>query len=392
MRNNLMMWAVFAAALSLWGNVGVFRGSGQTLVLEKSAEVQMVEEEVVMRPRRGDFPVDDSLRNLDRMDFSCRFLLRNLADKPVKLSVGWFPVFTEGGSSPVSGKAALKRFRFVARTKDRTFPVRFVPQDKERKFRNIFLWEMSFAPKEEVTLFVTYTMEDYRGLAVTLKGQKFDRPYLDRYGEFCILAFGQYQFYVTGTGSCWAGKIEKAVFRYYPFAFEEHLKKRGAFDESAEARKRRMEDIKKHPDDYSRRLGSPKRFLRVWTPAPAEWKLVPGKKRNEESYLELVKAPFTPSPGDKITIGYVFPLLPENIEDFEAYCTSLKKNLEIMNKIPFTPALRRELADIVLESYGIETGNPAIREYLKEQDWYPVKNPPPIDNAYKEYLLKIPRP
>ena len=391
MRKLLMMWAVFAAALSLWGNVGVFRGGGQTPVLEKSAEVQMVEEEVVMRPRRGDFPVDDSLRNLDRMDFSCRFLLRNLADKPVKLSVG-FPVSAEGVSSPVSGKAALKRFRFVARTKDRTFPVRFVPHDKKRKFSNIFLWEMSFAPKEEVTLFVTYTMEGYRGLAVTLKGQKFEnRPYLDRYGEFCILAFGQYQFYVTGTGSCWAGKIEKAVFRYYPFAFEEHLKKRGAFDESAGARKRRMEDIKKHPDDYSRRLGSPKRFLRVWAPAPDEWKLVPGKNRNEESCLELVRAPFTPAPGDNISIGYVFPLLPENIDDFEAWCRNRRKSLEIM-KIPFTPALRRELADIILESYGIETGNPAIREYLKEQVWYPVKNPPPIDKAYKEYLLKIPRP
>ena len=391
MRNVLMMWAVFAAALSLWGNVGVFRGSGQTPVLEKSAEVQMVEEEVVMRPRRGDFPVDDSCRNLDRMDFSCRFLLRNLADKPVKLSVG-FPVSAEGVSSPASGKAALKRFRFVAKTKDRTFPVRFVPHDKKRKFSNIFLWEMSFAPKEEVTLFVTYTMEGYRGLAVTLKGQKFEnRPYLDRYGEFCILAVGQYQFYVTGTGSCWAGKIEKAVFRYYPFAFEEYLKKRGSSEESAGARKRRMEDIKKHPDDYSRRLGSQKRFFRVWTPAPEEWKLVPGKKRNEEPCLELVKAPFTPAPGDKISIGYVFPLLPENIEDFEAYCRDRKKSLGIM-KIPFTPALRRELADITLESCGIETGNPAIREFLKEQVWYPVKNPPPMEKAYKEYLLKIPRP
>lgn len=391
MRNILAMWAVFAAALSLWGNVGAFRGSGQTPVLEKSAEVQMAEEEVVMRPRRGDFPVDDSLRNLDRMDFSCRFLLRNLADKPVKLSVG-FPVSAQGVSSPASGKAALARFRFVARTKDRKFPVRFVPHDKKRKFSNIFLWEMSFAPREEVTLFVTYAMEGSCGLVPTLKGQKFETlSTFDRYGEFFMIAIAQFQIYVTGTGSCWAGKIEKAVFRYYPFAFEEHLKKRGAFDESAGARKRRMENIKKHPDDYLHRLGSPRRFFRVWTPAPEEWRLVPGKKRNEESYLELVRTPFTPAPGDKISIGYVFPLLPENVGDFEAYCTSLKKNLGIM-KIPFTPVLRRELADIILESYGIETGNPAIREYLKEQVWYPVKNPPPIDKAYKEYLQKLPRP
>ena len=49
MRNMLMMWAVFAAALSLWGNVGVFRGDGQTPVLEKSAEVQMVVTRVFYR-------------------------------------------------------------------------------------------------------------------------------------------------------------------------------------------------------------------------------------------------------------------------------------------------------------------------------------------------------
>ena len=130
----------------------------------------------------------------------------------------------------------------------------------------------------------------------------------------------------------------------------------------------------------------------MWTPAPDEWKLGPGKKRNEESYLELVRTPFTPAPGDKISIGYVFPLLPENIGDFEAWCRARKKSLGIMNKIPYTPAFRRELADIVLESCGIETGNPAIREYLKEQVWYPVKNPPPMDEAYKEYLQKLPRP
>ncbi|MBP5530815.1 MAG: hypothetical protein J6Y54_02120, partial [Lentisphaeria bacterium] len=52
------------------------------------------EELVEMRPRRGDYPVDTSCRNLDKMDFRCRFLLRNLTDKRVDLTVG-FPVSPE---------------------------------------------------------------------------------------------------------------------------------------------------------------------------------------------------------------------------------------------------------------------------------------------------------
>ena len=59
-----------AALVVLWcgvlfGNAGVFRGSGQTPVLEKSSEIQMVEELVEMRPRRGYYPVDTSCRNLE---------------------------------------------------------------------------------------------------------------------------------------------------------------------------------------------------------------------------------------------------------------------------------------------------------------------------------------
>ena len=64
MKKLLSATLMFAAACC-FGNAGVFRGSGQTPVLEKSSEIQMVEELVEMRPRRGYYPVDTSCRNLE---------------------------------------------------------------------------------------------------------------------------------------------------------------------------------------------------------------------------------------------------------------------------------------------------------------------------------------
>ena len=75
MKKLLTLCLLFLIFVSCFGNVGVFRGSGQTPMLEKTADIQMVEEEIIMFPRRGNYPVDTSCRNLDKMDFRCRFIL-----------------------------------------------------------------------------------------------------------------------------------------------------------------------------------------------------------------------------------------------------------------------------------------------------------------------------
>ena len=415
----------FAIISSCFGNVGVFRGSGQTPTLEKNAEIQMVEEVVEMRPRRGAYPVDGSCRNPDLMDFSCRFLLRNLSDKQVELTVG-FPVSTEAlfirPGEEVNQTQLVSHFRFVAGTCDRTFPVRFAPWDRNRKFSNIFLWKMSFAPKEELWLYVNYTMEGYMGLAATSRDgvpPEAEWPFMDRYSGYINMAMGEIQFYVTGTGSCWAGNIEKAVFRYYPLDFEEYLSRRGMEEVTDEQRAMRASGKKRDPDtDFVRLTRGNRRFLRVMEPAAEEWKFLPGKRRHE-SCFELTRAPFSPKSGDKISIGYLFPMLPENIGSFEALgnlietqLTRLQKDREKMfpdleklkkedperwkywsqaPKVSELPEIRRGLADIVLEYHGVETNNPKIRPYLRQQRWYPVKDAPPLDGKYREFLLEVSR-
>ena len=94
MKRFLTICFLFLVFVSCFGNAGVFRGSGQTPALGKTDQIQMVEEEIIMFPRRGDYPVDTSCRNLDKMDFRCRFILRNLSDKKVVIPVG-FPLDTE---------------------------------------------------------------------------------------------------------------------------------------------------------------------------------------------------------------------------------------------------------------------------------------------------------
>ncbi|MBE6405780.1 MAG: hypothetical protein E7040_07145, partial [Lentisphaerae bacterium] len=81
MKKLLTLCLLLFVFISCFGNAGVFRGSGQTPALGKTDQIQMVEEEIIMIPHRGNYPVDTSCRNLDKMDFRCRFILRNLTDQ-----------------------------------------------------------------------------------------------------------------------------------------------------------------------------------------------------------------------------------------------------------------------------------------------------------------------
>ena len=64
MKKLLTLSLLFLVFISCFGNAEVFRGSGQTPTLEKTDTIQMVEEEIIMIPRRGNYPVDTSCRNL----------------------------------------------------------------------------------------------------------------------------------------------------------------------------------------------------------------------------------------------------------------------------------------------------------------------------------------
>jgi len=417
--------AVFAVLWSgvLFGNAGVFRGSGQSVVLDSTEQIQMVEETVVMLPMRGHYPVDSTCRNLDPMKFHCVFKLRNLADKTVTVPVG-FPISMEAlrfqDETKIDQAEVVAWYGFVAGTKDKTYPVRYVPFDKKKKFSNIFLWDMTFEPKEEIRLVVSYTMQGYLGLASTRmnKDRYWEKRTRTHYLEILEMAVGEGNMYVTETGKSWAGKIEKATFRIVPFDFEKYLAQRGAF-EGERAESKRGKDVQID-------IFATVPVVRSWSPSYDKWKLVKDKW-GRELYLELVYAPFEPKgKEDSLTFWYIFPCIPTTAEQFDRLLAKVKEEVEkeyavrderlamfekrlndktenrnrkLNEKMiafwkgvgPYSPAVERNLADAVLEFYGIPRNNPEIKEFLELQCWYPVKNPPKIDDGYREFLLKVSR-
>lgn len=345
-------------------NVGVFSGSGQTPVVEKTDAVQMVEEVVVMTPRAADGPVGTNCSNQDPMDYHCTFRLRNLTDKAVKIQAG-FPLdaqFLRYGEKQTT-EELVKRFDFSVEVRGQATEVRYVPFDRDQKFSQIFLWPIEFAPKEELKLVVKYRMRGYLGLMDTFAKEKRLDEKDFRHG-FGILStgVGEGHFYVTGTGSCWAGVIEKAVFKYYSQEFEAHLRKRGAYDESVNERKERLASLDKKGRRLRGLMRPDSRLVRNWSPAPEEWKKV--EDGAGRFHYEWVKTPFKPELKGGISLAYVAPPIPVEPSDVDL----LERGLKESGK--FDAEVCRDLKDIALEFYGVNTGNKRIGEFLQAQCWF----------------------
>jgi hypothetical protein len=381
-----------------YANVGVFNGSGQTPIVEKTDAVQMVEEEVLMTPRKAKGPVTGSCRNFDPMDYRCTFKLRNLKDEAVELQVG-FPLDIEtyrmkGVHAEDVGKL-VESFNFSAYSGNEKFKVRFVPQDKEKKFSKLFLWTMRFAAHEERTLVVSYTMEGYLGLSpvVTLdaKDEVEDLRDIDDGLLFFSFAFGigEAHTYVTGTGSCWAGDIQKATFKYFPQDFEAYLAKRGALDETEEERKQRQEEKGKRGKDAGnsskgvRNLLRPEcRLVRYWHPSPGKW------TRKDDGagrfHYELTFTPFRPSKDDSIILGYVAPPMPTEPDDVDILEDVVREFVK--SNGGNEKQYMRDVKDVVLEFYGIKTGNTRIAPFIDKQCWKGQESPDQLSIALRKRL------
>ncbi len=384
MKKALSVFAVAASVLPFGavGNVGVFRGSGASVQLCQTADIQMVEETVTMIPMRGNFPIDSSCQNQDKMKYYCVFKLRNLSDKTVTIPVG-FPLSSEifYGEEEVDQTEIIGRFGFVAGTTEKTFPVRYVPHDESKKFKHLFLWDMTFAPQEETELKVVYEMGGYLGLGETRRKQKENelrKTYTCRYLSSLEGGVAQGHVYVTGTGASWAKEIEKATFRIYSSQFEEYLHRRGAFESSKEDA---SEKGKKSRNVFFKEMTRVP--VRYWEPAFDCWKKVSNGGR--ATCYELVYAPFKPKKDDRLSFYYIFPVMPQTAQEFDLLLeTVIKEN----KKVQVSKEVERNVADVILEFYGIRTDNPAIRDFLENQCWYPVTEQREISAELKARLLK----
>lgn len=354
------------------------------------------------------------------MHYFCKFQLRNLTSETQTVQVG-FPLMTSYVKSRPKGKnsqnpapnslAMQVRYSFFAGSQNEAYPVRFVEEDEQQKFRDLFLWEMTFQPNEELELNVSYEMRGYLGLADVMNF--FDDSAKKIPAPLRVLSggIGQSFNYVTETGNCWAGKIEKASFEIRNLdSFERWLDLRGAMEDLPKVTVSADGEAAAPPShDFLNPFGA--RFCQL-NPPRSEWTEVKGESGCVTG-LKLNREPF--KAGETLSIAWVFTNFPKTPADFQALRHFLNDQDEILKNYadwlkandpeaddrllqalkdraqkacPLTPEEERLLAGLILEFYGLPTHAPSVEELLPAYRWHPVQNPQKIDPKLKKISKK----
>lgn len=324
-------------------NVGSFSGSGQTIWLSKTANVQMVSEQVHLHvvPRPISEPFDQSLQKLDLIVYDCKFTLKNVTDENVIIQVG-FPLNGDGVKEGVykdTRENILKDYKFHVGDDKKEYQSRFIQEDRDKKFRYLFVWDMTFAPHEVVNLKVTYEMPVSIGLADTrrssLSTSTARRAYKKKWYENFQGALDEYFSYVTETGQSWAGIIEDAEFSYNADHIEDRLKnlrdeEKGEFGGGV------FEFIQ--PDGWKRENGV------------VRWKYKKYK------------------PTRNIGIAYLIYSSPKTVTQCERLmkeCFGENRNEDDL----------KDFREIVAATYGVTPSRASVKEFVEDQVWFDREKP-----------------
>jgi hypothetical protein len=372
MKRNVVFLIVVLTASVACANTGVFEGSGHTIKLIRSEDIQLQSERVTIVPGRGPFLYDGTGPGMDRVEYTCKFVLRNRSKKQVTIQVG-FPLTSEsidktGNPKPDEVTALVLEYKFIVRDDDRTYHVRFSSQDTEKKFGAIFLWDMTFQPDEVRTLNVGYQIPMATGLADTKKERHFEK---EKQGKewYSKLeeAIGEVLFYVTETGQSWAGPIEDADFEIHVREFERYLANRGVFESTP--RTANQDDKTEKPDDS----GLTKNCLihrRIW---PNGWK-------EKDGILTWHFKNYRPK--EPIGVNYTLTYLPktsENMPSIVRYVLGEKPSREDVD----------DLREIFMASWGIAPKSKSVQQFVSNQIWYSPKKDMTVDKLSTEQKAAI---
>lgn len=409
-----IFWLAALCPATALANVGLFDGSGASITLGNTDQIQMVSEvvEISFSPAQG--PVTGDLVHRDKAHYNCRFVLKNLSNQTVTAQVG-FPLLAQRDMPdpqeyPAAQAMLLEHYGFTAQSGDTVYPVRYQMRDAENEYRYVFIWDMEFAPGQTVELSVRYSVYGYNGLGSTEKQPPyFDAAYAKNYLSDLQQTVIQAYPYVTQTAGSWAGEVERAEFIIHDADFEAHLRKRGGLERDETQQISAANKSQAERFDSELQNGTFYRYISAgnWQPA------ADGKS------LTWKEAPFTEH--KDIEIRYMFTILPKNAEGFTNLLKGIEENYEqfgsrllsMMEKVkegdapdkqeriarmgsylnkhypaPFADADRKNVADAVLEFYGIPTNNPEITDFLERQSWYPITVPRAIDAELKAELLR----
>jgi hypothetical protein len=353
-------------------NTGYFTGSGHTITLSKSEQIQLVSEDVTIRPNCGWTP------QMDSVDYCCQFTLKNLTTKPVKIQVG-FPLnsqFVQEPKNLPSATALVLNYHFIARDEKTTYHTRFVANDSEKKFSRLFLWDMEFKPAETKVLFVTYQLGMSFGEVSTRNAQPDgDRlvpvmpgavmPYHAKKWHAALeVSWVEHFSYVTETGKSWAGPIEHAVFRVQTEDLEKCLAKRDLMDQAPPQR----------PKDWAFGYSFPMKAGAIYEESlPKGWKRMKVSWRTEIAWYRDSESDGKVweyrdyQSGEPLVFVYYVVAIPRAARDCDSWVRRVLGNDP--NKADLS-----ELREIVAAFYGIAPQSTSATRFAEQQVWYHPKN------------------
>ena len=343
MKKLIAIVALLAPGLT-YANVGVYEGSGHTIKLIHSENIQLRPEKVLIVPGRGPFLFDGTVPGMDRAQYDCTFVLKNRSPKAVTVQVG-FPCVRRNSCGGGDWKAEeatelVFKYKFIARDGDKTYHVRFVPHDQDEKLGAIFLWDMTFQANETRQLRVAYEIPMAMGLAMTVSSPQ---AAVSEKGKawFTTLqsAMGEGLEDITVTGQSWAGPIESRRRSRSTLGDSRSTWPSVAFSTRPESSLAdRKED--KPPPIWNIKSGLVHRQI-----DPAGWKEKDGVLRWEFRNYR---------PKDAISVSYIQTFLPKKAEDMSVFVAA------VLGDKPGAEDLR-DLREILLASWGIAPEHEAIR-------------------------------
>ncbi|MHB8860939.1 MAG: hypothetical protein ACYC6N_00940 [Pirellulaceae bacterium] len=345
---------------SLFANAGYFSGSGHTIELSHSDQIQMVSEEVTITPLPG------FQSELDQVEYRCSFVLKNLSPTATTIQVG-FPLDGElVEDSPdeddsvvldIDDTDRVMSYHFIARDNDHTYHVRYVRRDRHAKLRRLFLWDMAFAPQEEKILRVGYVLPLSVGIASTVQRQvalskdvspRYMRPWFAAL-EPCLV---KYLAYVTETGNSWRGPIESATFHVVSEPTRFWLERRQDSFLAPVAPPPGSSELQQL---YSMKVG-----LVYLQQSSGDW-------RHDVDHGSVTWAVHNYKPDAPILFVWYGTSLPRNASQCECVVRQLMgsdpQKIEVF-----------ELAEIVGAFYGIAPKSDSVKEFVERQVWYHPKS------------------
>jgi hypothetical protein len=355
----VLLTPVLVTASLAVADAGVFTGNGQNLHQITSETVQLVSIDVTIVPGRGRFLFNGTVPGMDRAEYECTFVLRNLSDQQEDIQVG-FPVdsqFAKGHEpeSPQESKNWIFEYGFIARDEKTTYHVEFVrrkPQSGPGEFGSVFTWNMHFAPKENRTLTVQYQIPISMGLVDTLKDQNTAPAGTGALSQE-LLEIAQLEMtgYVTSTGSSWAGNVESATFTMITEPFERYLDRRGMTEEELTD----MDHEQAERFESSFPVRHPWWFREI---KPEGWQAVKGGV--QWRYKDF-------KPKDPIEVRYYmtqYPRLPDEVDAFvDRFLKGIGPNGSAATELG-------RLKQIVLATYGKEPEDDTAKAFASQQTWY----------------------